>query len=239
MEHRWNSTKVKAKADFTCARCGSQFNIQAHDPTGEHKDWRVGVSLCGDCHSKKHPDMPHSLFILSGRSSYWRNISARELAKAIGCHNRTVIRRAKKLNIPSGIILSKQDVDRISGQKGFYKLIKLTNRDRAYITLRQRIQDKILTRLRIKMDILGEVKKIQEARGLNDTEMSKLLGYKYRTGWARIKSGVSPPNSVFVLRVWKTFPELRHLYAETTQEIPRGGVKGFLDKIVLKIKKVS
>lgn len=83
------------------------------------------------------------------------------------------------------------------------------------------------------MNIIEAAKKIQVDRGLNDTQMAKLLGYKHRTGWARIKTGLAPANEVFKLRVWKAFtPELN--------EIGKGdGVsgEGFLSKLVLKIKK--
>jgi len=110
----WSATKVKAKFNYTCACCGATENIQAHDPTGEHKDWRVGIALCGKCHSKGHPDRPANLFTTKVFQPTWPNISARSLAKEIGCHNRTVIRRAKKLGIPSGKPLSDKDKERIA-----------------------------------------------------------------------------------------------------------------------------
>ena len=106
---KWNATKVKAKYDYTCAQCGSTENIQAHDPTGQHKDWRLGIALCGECHSLEHPNTPKNLFLTKAHQPYWPNISARTLAKKIGCHNRTVIRRAKKLGIPMGKPLSPKD----------------------------------------------------------------------------------------------------------------------------------
>lgn len=80
--------------------------IQAHAPNRDHSDWRKGIALCGECHADQHPNLPRSLFLNKGRQPYWPNISARALAKEIGCHNRTVIRIAKKLEIPSGIPLS-------------------------------------------------------------------------------------------------------------------------------------
>jgi len=94
------------------------------------------------------------------------------------------------------------------------------------------------------MDLLEEVKKIQTERGLNDTQMSELLGYKHRTGWARIKSGVAPANEVFEMRAQRAFPDDIHVFRglhTTPAEKPQGraerGVKGILDKIVLKVKK--
>lgn len=110
---RWHSAMVKAKYDYTCAKCGSTENIQAHDPTGTHKNWRVGIALCGDCHSKEHPDVPRTLFINKNHQPYWPNISARSLAQEIKCHSRTIVRIAKKLGIPTGIPLSDEDKARI------------------------------------------------------------------------------------------------------------------------------
>ena len=88
------------------------------------------------------------------------------------------------------------------------------------------------------MDIAEAVKKIQIDRGLNDTQVAELLGYKHRTGWARIKSGVVPANEVFKLRAWKAFtPELNAIGHESLQDGGRRGVKRILDKIVLKVRK--
>lgn len=110
---RWEAVKVKAKYDFTCAKCGSMENIQAHDPTKKHSDWRVGIALCGDCHSKEHPDRPKGLFAKKSYQPAWHNISARSLAKEIGCHSRTVFRHAKKLGIPFGQPLSDENRQRL------------------------------------------------------------------------------------------------------------------------------
>lgn len=110
---RWNSTKVKARAGYTCQKCGSMENIQAHDPSRTHSDWRSGVALCGDCHSKEHPDIARGLFTISGHQPYWPNISARSLAQELSCHNRTIIRWAAKLRIPFGQPLSPENKERL------------------------------------------------------------------------------------------------------------------------------
>lgn len=87
------------------------------------------------------------------------------------------------------------------------------------------------------VNILEKVKKIQVDRAINDTKMSLLLGYKNRTGWARIKGGVVPANEVFEMRAFRAFPELLVDPIESSQDSHSKGIKGLLDKIVLKVKK--
>ena len=61
------------------------------------------VALCAECHSKKHPDLPKSLFFKSkSLQPYWHNKSASSLAKELGIHPRTVIRAARRLEISPG-----------------------------------------------------------------------------------------------------------------------------------------
>lgn len=107
---KWQSVKVKARFNFTCAECGSTENIQAHDPTKTHSDWYSGIALCGDCHSRKHPNIPKKLFIKKHHQPMWPNISASSLAKKLCCHNRTIIRRAQKLGIPFGMPLTEEHI---------------------------------------------------------------------------------------------------------------------------------
>ncbi len=87
------------------------------------------------------------------------------------------------------------------------------------------------------MDFIEEVKRIQKEQGLNDTQVSALLGYKNREGWARIKGGIVPANEAFQMRVLKAFPEIASAYAQSSQDGSRKGLKSLLDKIVLKVKK--
>jgi len=108
-----DTAKIKGKYDFVCNECGSMENIQAHDPTGFHTNWRQGIALCGDCHSKQHPDVPKDLFLPSTHQPYWPNISARALAEEFGVHSRTIIRRAKRLAISPIYPLSDDDKERL------------------------------------------------------------------------------------------------------------------------------
>ena len=86
-------------------------------------------------------------------------------------------------------------------------------------------------------NILEEVKRIQTARGLTDSQVAELLGYKQRENWSRIKLGRAPANEVFVMRAQRAFPELYTTPAEKPQGSSQRGVKGILDKIVLVVKK--
>ena len=105
---KWHSVKVKARFNYQCAKCGSTENIQAHDPTGTHHNWRDGIALCGHCHSLEHPNVPATLFESSSHQPYWSNISASTLAKEFKCHNRTIIRVARRLGIPPKQPLSEE-----------------------------------------------------------------------------------------------------------------------------------
>lgn len=150
---KWNSVKVKAKYDYTCAKCSSMENIQAHDPTGKHNDWRQGIALCGSCHSLEHPNVPRNLFSLKTHQPYWPNISARSLAKEFGCHNRTIIRRAQQLEILAGEVLSESN----------RKLLELSYRHqrqrglREYLTETITNEPPICTKCDIKMHKAGKV----------------------------------------------------------------------------------
>lgn len=104
---------VKAHYNWACAKCGSITNIQTHAPNGDHTDWRKGIALCGECHADEHPDVPRGLFLASGHQPYWPNISAQTMAEEINCSSRTIIRRARYLNIPMGQILTDTDKQRI------------------------------------------------------------------------------------------------------------------------------
>jgi len=96
---RYNSVKVKARASYLCQMCGSDYMVQAHAPNGDHSDWRKGVALCAECHSKEHPGVPRTLFFTKNHQPYWYNVSANSLAREFGCHTRTVIRWSKRLGI--------------------------------------------------------------------------------------------------------------------------------------------
>lgn len=104
------ATKIKAIYDYICTICNSTEHIQAHAPNGDHSDWTKGIALCGNCHADQHPEIPRGLFLNKTQQPYWPNISARSLATKIGCHNRTVIRIAKRLDIPRGIPLTQDNL---------------------------------------------------------------------------------------------------------------------------------
>ena len=87
------------------------------------------------------------------------------------------------------------------------------------------------------MNVLEEVKRIQVEQGLSNSQVAKLLGYKHRECWIRIKGGRAPASEIFEMRATKAFPELDSTLAETQQDRRGGGIKPFLDKIVLRVKK--
>ena len=90
------------------------------------------------------------------------------------------------------------------------------------------------------MDTLSKLIELQKAKGLSNTEVSELLGYKYRTGWARIKYGVRPDNSRFELRALRVFPELSVNAPEKPPVPKRSWLKSILNWIIRsKIKEVK
>ena len=95
--------KAKVKAAYACQECGSKELIHTHhEIPGDDESI---VVLCAHCHAKKHPDVPLELFLNSchkGRSPYWQNKTAAALAKQLGRHSRTIVRRARRFNIPRG-----------------------------------------------------------------------------------------------------------------------------------------
>jgi len=74
--------KAKAKVHYICQECGSSELIQAHHEIPGNDDSLI--ALCADCHSKRHPNMPRTLFFNSRLQPYWHNKSASSLAKDWG-----------------------------------------------------------------------------------------------------------------------------------------------------------
>lgn len=109
---RWASI-VKGNANYRCQICGSIELVQAHDPTYKHLNPKDGIALCAEHHSQQHPDIPRNLFFNKRMQPYWDNISASSLAKRMNVHPRTIIRCAKKINIPTGTI-SQNDIERLT-----------------------------------------------------------------------------------------------------------------------------
>ena len=50
-----DSALVKAQYGNRCVHCGATDNLEAHDPSGAHKDWTLGIPLCFVCHHAVHP----------------------------------------------------------------------------------------------------------------------------------------------------------------------------------------
>jgi len=92
--------KVKARDYYACVQCGSMEMVQAH-----HRipgDGSSMITLCADCHSKEHPDIPRAFFFIKNHQPYWYNKPAASLAREWDVCSRTVIRAAKILDIPTG-----------------------------------------------------------------------------------------------------------------------------------------
>lgn len=100
------ATIVKANTKYICAECGSTELIQAHHQVPG--DDRTMIPLCAECHSRKHPNVPKALFFAKDKQPYWHNTSASSIARKFGVHPRTIIRRAKRLDILAGEITQKQ-----------------------------------------------------------------------------------------------------------------------------------
>jgi len=107
--------------------------VQAHAPNRNHTDWRTGVALCAECHSREHPNVPHKLFFTRTHQPYWYNVSANALSKVFGCSSRTVIRQSKKLGILFNCELSIIDAMRL--QKAVFSARE--NRWKEYRVLRK------------------------------------------------------------------------------------------------------
>jgi 5-methylcytosine-specific restriction endonuclease McrA len=60
---------VLSRDNYTCVDCGSTESLHAHHilPWSEYPELRIevenGETLCGDCHSNKHPKMGKAMFI--------------------------------------------------------------------------------------------------------------------------------------------------------------------------------
>lgn len=103
------SIRVKARAKYTCEKCGATEFVQAHAPNGDHSDWARGICLCAGHHADEHPNVPRTLFFSKGKQPYWPNISASTIARLAGCNSRTIIRVVRRLGINRGLPLSSED----------------------------------------------------------------------------------------------------------------------------------
>ena len=103
--------KIIIEAKEQCQECGSTTSIQLHHISYDPESL---ICLCGECHSRKHSNVPKEAFFSKPtRGYYWTNTSATYLARQMNCHCRTITRSAKKLDIPPGEELSAVDKERI------------------------------------------------------------------------------------------------------------------------------
>ena len=91
---------VKANAGYQCQKCGSDELVQSHHQVPG--DDSTQTCLCAECHSLEHPSIPKGLFCSMNCQPYWFNKPASRIAREQGVCSRTIIRMAKKLDIPRG-----------------------------------------------------------------------------------------------------------------------------------------
>lgn len=94
------ATIVKVNAGYRCQECGSDEIVQSHHQIPG--DDSSQICLCAECHSLEHPEVPKGLFFSIIHQPYWFNKPASRLAREVGVISRTIIRAAKKLDIPQG-----------------------------------------------------------------------------------------------------------------------------------------
>jgi len=102
------ATRVKSNAHYTCQECGSTEFIQSHHIVPG--DDTTLICICGECHSRKHPNIAKKLFFQKCHQPYWTNKSAATLAKELGVCPRTIIRAARKARIPAGPLSALDEV---------------------------------------------------------------------------------------------------------------------------------
>ena len=100
------SARVRANAGWKCERCGSEEALQAH-----HQKDGTGISLCSRCHAWQHINLTN--LIMTAPVRPWPNQTANGLARRFGVCNRTIIRRARRLQVPFGIPISTENIDKI------------------------------------------------------------------------------------------------------------------------------
>lgn len=100
------ANQIRSRDNWTCQQCGSVEYPQAHH-IAPVKDYPLfsylinnGITLCVHCHADAHPEMPRNLFIANVIKAEKEGcISAGKLAKELGVHPRTIVTRARKLDI--------------------------------------------------------------------------------------------------------------------------------------------
>lgn len=91
---------VRERDNWTCQKCGSVEYPQAHHIEPGNNNPENGITLCVYCHADEHPEVPRQLFVANAMKAEKEGcISVGALAKELGVHPRTVVRRARGLGI--------------------------------------------------------------------------------------------------------------------------------------------
>ncbi len=114
---------VRGRDKWTCQKCGSVEYPQVHHiaPVKDYPLFQYlpdnGLTLCVYCHADAHPEVPRNLFIANViKAEKEGYISAGKLAKELEVHPRTIVRRARKLDILKPMqkwMFTKKEVDLI------------------------------------------------------------------------------------------------------------------------------
>ncbi len=131
------SVIAKTNANYTCQECGATELIQSHHQV--KGDDNSLIALCANCHSKKHPHVPHGLFFNKQNQKYWYNISASSIARSAGCHSRTIIRKAKRLGLLDKRVLLPTDIELIKSKVRRSLLMQAKLRNSKYIDVHVRV----------------------------------------------------------------------------------------------------
>lgn len=80
--------RAKTRDKFTCQECGSKHKVQAHHNI--RGDDTSLITLCAECHSKRHPNISKLLFLNSNHVEEPKT-SMKELIKQYGDTNKAIL----------------------------------------------------------------------------------------------------------------------------------------------------